>query len=79
MSAGRKESFEKSALPRQRKRNPDQPVTEVLKDAASRTDSSTKAGNLERKAGFAQGTVYRQGVRVSGGPDKGPLPRTRNR
>ena len=79
MSAGRKESPEKSALPRQPRRNPDQPVTELHKDAASHTDLSTKAGNPERKVGFAQGTVYRQGVRVADGPHKSPLSRTRNR
>ena len=79
MSAGRKESLEKSVLPRQRKRNSDQPVTEVLKDAASHTDSSARAGNPQRKAEFAQGTVYRQGVRVSSAPHKGAIPRTRNR
>ncbi len=79
MSAGRKESPEKSVSPPQPKRNPDQPATEVHKDAASHGDSSTKSGKPERKAEFAQGTYYRQGVLVPGGPHKGPMPRTRNR
>lgn len=79
MSAGRKESPEKSVSPRQPKRNPDQPATEVRKDAASHTDSSTKSGKPERKAEFAQGTYYRQGVLVPGGPHKSPVPRSRNR
>lgn len=79
MSAGLKESPEKSVLPRQPKRNSDQSATEVLKDAASHIDSSTKSDKPERKTEFAQGTYYRQGVLVPGGPHKGPMPRSRNR
>ena len=79
MSAGRKESPEKSVSPQQPERDPDQTATEVYKDAASHPDSSTKSGSPERKAGFAQGIFYRQGVRVPSGPHKSPMPRTRNR
>jgi hypothetical protein len=79
MSAGRKENPEKSVSRLQPERNPDQPVTEVLKDEAPHTDSSTKSDKPERKAEFAQGTYYRQGVRVPAGSQKNPLPRTRNR
>jgi hypothetical protein len=79
MSAGRKESPEKSALSHQLRRNPDKPVTELHKNTASHTELSTKTGNPERKVEFAQGTVYRQGVRVANGPQKSPMPRARNR
>jgi hypothetical protein len=75
MSAGRKESPEKYALPRLTKKNPDRPLTEVPKDAASHADVPTKSGKTE----FAQATYYRQGVLVPGGPHKGALPRTRYR
>ena len=51
----------------------------VHKDATSQTVSSEKSGKPEGKAGFAQGTYYRQGVLVPGGPRKGPMPRGRNR
>jgi len=79
MSAGRKESPEKSVSPSQSNKNPDQPATEVGKDAASNTDSSAKSVKPERKVEFAQGTYYRQGVLVPGGPHKGAMPRNRNR
>jgi hypothetical protein len=79
MSAGRKENPEKSVSPRQPKKNPDQPATAVHKSAASPTDSSTKSDKPEHKAAFAQGTYYRQGVLVPGGPHKSPMPRSRNR
>ena len=79
MSAGRKASPEQSVSPRQPKKNPDQPAREVRKEAASHPDSSTKSGSPERKTGFAQGTYYRQGVRVPAGTQKNPIPRSRNR
>ena len=75
MSAGRKESPEKSVLPRLTRKNPDRPAMEVLKDAAAQADLPVKAGKTE----FAQGTYYRQGVLVPGGPHKGAMPRTRTR
>ena len=79
MSAGRKESPEKSLSPRQPRRNPDQPEATVAKTAESHSDSSTKSGKEQPKTPFAQGTYYRQGVLVPGGPHKGAMPRTRNR
>jgi hypothetical protein len=79
MSAGRKESPAKSVSPSQPATNSDQPAMDVPKDAASHMDSSTKAITPGRKVEFAQGTYYRQGVRVSGVPQKSPMPRTRNR
>ena len=79
MSAGRKESPEKSVSLRQRKTSPDQPATEVLKVAVAHTDASTKSDKPECKVEFAQGTYYRQGVRVPAGSQKNPLARTRNR
>lgn len=47
----------------------------VPKDAASQADLPVKSGKTE----FAQGTYYRQGVLVPGGPHKGAMPRTRTR
>ena len=75
MSAGRKESPEKSVLPRLTRKNPDWPLMGVPKDAASQADLPVKSGKTE----FAQGTYYRQGVLVPGGPHKGAMPRTRTR
>jgi hypothetical protein len=75
MSAGRKAKLEKS-LPTP---HSDRPATATDKNEASRPESSTKSGEPERKSGFAQGTYYRQGVLVPGGPHKGPMPRTRSR
>ena len=79
MSAGRKAKPEKSLAPRQPGKIPDQAAVAVDKDASSHPESLTKSGKPEHKAGFAQGTYYRQGVLVPGGPHKGPLPRSRSR
>jgi hypothetical protein len=67
MSSGRKESPEKSVSPLQPGTIPDRP------------DAPGKSGETQGKTGFAQGTFYRQGVRVPGGPGKSAIPRTRNR
>ncbi len=75
MSAGRKAKPEKS-LPTP---YPDRPAAVADKNAASQPESSTKSGEPERKSGFAQGTYYRQGVLVPGGPHKGAMPRSRSR
>ena len=79
MSSGRKESPEKSFSPLQPGTIPDQPATSARKDAASHADAPTKSGEPQGKTGFAQGTYYRQGVRVPGGLSKSAIPRSRNR
>jgi hypothetical protein len=79
MSAGTKAKPEKSLAPHQPEKIPDQPAAAVDKDAASPPESSTKSSKPESKVGFAQGTYYRQGVLVPGGPHKGPMPRSRSR
>ncbi len=76
MSAGRKD---KPLSPRPSQTMSDWSVAPVHKDAASQTNSSEKSGKPDNKAVFAQGTYYRQGVLVPGGPRKGPMPRSRNR
>jgi hypothetical protein len=79
MSSGRKEIPEKSVSSHQPGKIPDQPAAAVDKNAASHAESSTQSGKPERKTEFAQGTYYRQGVRVPEGQHKSPVPRTRNR
>jgi hypothetical protein len=79
MSAGMKVKPEKSIAPPQPGKIPDQPAAAIDKDAVSLPESSTKSGKPERKVEFAQGTYYRQGVLVPGGPHKGPMPRSRSR
>ncbi len=79
MSSGRKESPEKSVSPLQPGTIPDRPATSARKDATSHADAPGKSGEPQGKTGFAQGTFYRQGVRVPGGPGKSAIPRTRNR
>jgi hypothetical protein len=75
MSAGRKAKPEKS-LPTP---HPDRPATGAGKNAPPQAESPTKPGEPERKSGFAQGTYYRQGVLVPGGPHKSATPRGRIR
>ena len=75
MSAGRKAKSEKSPAPRQPGETLDKPAAAADKDAAS----PAKSDKPEHKTGFAQGTYYRQGVLVPGGPHKGPMPRSRSR
>ena len=79
MSAGRKAKSEKSLAPHQSEKIPEQSAVAVDKSAASPPEASTKSGKPERKVEFAQGTYYRQGVLVPGGPHKGPMPRNRSR
>jgi hypothetical protein len=68
MSAGQKMKSEKSlSTPRS-----DQPAATGNKEAPLPAESS-------KKAGFAQGTYYRQGVLVPGGPPKGAMLRGRSR
>lgn len=75
MSAGRKAKPEKS-LPTLQSHELAAPTG---KNTASPIKSPAKPGEPERKTGFAQGTYYRQGVLVPGGPHKGPMPRSRSR
>ncbi len=75
MSAGRKAKPEKS-LPTLQFHELAAPTG---KNTASPVKSLAKPGEPERKTGFAQGTYYRQGVLVPGGPHKGPMPRSRSR
>jgi hypothetical protein len=79
MSAGRKENPEKSVSPGQPGKIPDQPAATVDNEAASHPGSPAKPGKPEHRVEFAQGTYYRQGVRVPDGQHKNPMPRTRNR
>jgi hypothetical protein len=72
-AAGRKAKSEKSPAPRQPGETFDKPAAD--KDAAS----PAKSDKPEHKTGFAQGTYYRQGVLVPGGPHKGSMPRSRSR
>ncbi len=78
MSVGRKAKPEKSLASLQPGKTPDRPVATADKNAASHPESSIRSGKPERVE-FAQGTYYRQGVLVPGGPHKGPMPRVRNR
>jgi len=75
MSAGRKAKSDKS-LPTLQSHELAVPTG---KNTASRSESGAKSGESERKTGFAQGTYYRQGVLVPGGPHKGSMPRSRGR
>jgi hypothetical protein len=75
MSAGRKAKSEKT-LPTLQSH---QLEAASGKNAASRTESPAKSVEPGSKTGFAQGTYYRQGVRVPGGPYKGGMPRGRGR
>ena len=75
MSAGRKTKPENS-LPTLQSHELAAPTG---KNSVSRTKSPAKSGEPERKTEFAQGTYYRQGVLVPGGPHKGPMPRSRSR
>jgi len=75
MSAGRKAKPENS-LPTLQSH---ELAARTGKNTASRTKSPAKPVEPERKTGFAQGTYYRQGVLVPGGPHKGPMPRSRSR
>lgn len=75
MNAGRKAKPEKS-LPTLQSHELAAPTG---KNTASPVKSPAKPGEPERKTGFAQGTYYRQGVLVPGGPHKGPMPRSRSR
>jgi hypothetical protein len=68
MSAGRKTKSEKSLLTP----HPAQPVAAGDKKVDLLADSS-------KKPGFAQGTYYRQGVLVPGGPPKSAMLRGRGR
>ena len=79
MSVGRKAKPEKSLASLQPGKTPYRPEATVDKNAASQPEPSIKSGKPERKVEFAQGTYYRQGVLVPGGPHKGPMPRVRNR
>jgi hypothetical protein len=67
MSAGQKVKSEKSLSPAA-----DQPASAGNKESAIPAESS-------KKPGFAQGTYYRQGVLVPGGPPKGAMLRGRGR
>ena len=68
MSAGHKMKSEKSpSIP-----HADLAAAASNKEAALPADSS-------KKSGFAQGTYYRQGVLVPGGPPKGATLRGRGR
>jgi hypothetical protein len=67
MSAGQKLKSEKSPSPAA-----DQSATAGQKETALPAESS-------KKPGFAQGTYYRQGVLVPGGPPKSAMLRGRGR
>ncbi|HKB81655.1 MAG TPA: hypothetical protein VKD04_00460 [Burkholderiales bacterium] len=79
MSAGPKENPENTLSPLPRNANPDRPAPEVRKDIESHVVASSKDGKQERKVEFAQGTIYRQGIRVPNGPNKSPVSRGRNK
>lgn len=79
MSAGPKAKSETSLALRQPGKIPDHPVAAVDETDALPPESSTRSDKPQRKTEFAQGTYYRQGVLVPGGPHKGPMPRSRIR
>ena len=79
MSVGRKAKPEKSLAPSPPGKIPEHPAVARDANAAPHPESSGKSGKPERVE-FAQGTYYRQGVLVPGGPHaKNPMARGRNR
>jgi len=78
MSAGPKPNSKRTLAPRPLGKIPDRAAT-VDKGAASFPDASTKSDNPEHKTGFAQATIYRQGVLVPRGTKRSTMPRTRSR
>jgi hypothetical protein len=78
MSAGPKDTPEKSRFADPNIRTEQEPGTLEDKTSISRPDQPNKSGKLEAKAGFGEANYYRQGVLVRG-PGMGAMPRGRSR
>jgi len=79
MSAGPKDTPEKSLFPEPNIRAEQKPGTVEAKPSISPPNPPDKSGKDGIKAGFGEPNYYRQGVLVRGGPVKGPMPRGRSR
>ena len=79
MSAGPKDTPEKSLFADPNIRTEQEPGTVEDKSSISPPNPPDKGGKHGVKAGFGEANYYRQGVLVRGGPGKGPMSRGRSR